>query len=273
METSRQRVEHEISLLPDGSATWRMGSELGGGRAAGARAGERRPAPRLEIGYRLIDTAEMYGEGGAEERRRPGAWRTRCGPARLRRDDVFVVSKVYPHNAKPRGTVAACERSLPRLGPRSPRPLSAALARQRAAAGNGRRAFETLRSRRQDPPLGRQQLRRRRHGRAVSQCAGGERCATNQVYYSLSERGPELRARSVAAAARHADDGLFARSTRARCARRRGSCASDARPGASVPSGAAGPRLAPVADRRDGHSQGRARGASARELRRRCARR
>jgi len=52
----------------------------------------------------LIDTAEMYGEGGAEEI---------VGEAIAgRRDEVFLVSKVYPHNASRKGAIAACERSL-----------------------------------------------------------------------------------------------------------------------------------------------------------------
>ena len=62
----------------------------------------------LELGMTLIDTAEMYGEGCAEEL---------VGKAVAgRRDAVFIVSKVYPHNATRRGTIAACERSLKRLG-------------------------------------------------------------------------------------------------------------------------------------------------------------
>jgi diketogulonate reductase-like aldo/keto reductase len=61
----------------------------------------------IDLGMTLIDTAEMYGEGGAEEV---------VGEAiQGRRDRVFVVSKVYPHNATRRGTIAACERSLKRL--------------------------------------------------------------------------------------------------------------------------------------------------------------
>jgi diketogulonate reductase-like aldo/keto reductase len=61
----------------------------------------------LDLGMNLIDTAEMYGEGGAEEI---------VGEAIAgRRDEVFIVSKVYPHNASREGTVAACERSLKRL--------------------------------------------------------------------------------------------------------------------------------------------------------------
>ena len=61
----------------------------------------------LDLGLRLIDTAEMYGEGGAEEI---------VGEAIAgRRDDVYLVSKIYPQNATRRGTTAACERSLRRL--------------------------------------------------------------------------------------------------------------------------------------------------------------
>ena len=61
----------------------------------------------LEQGVRLIDTAEMYGEGGAEEV---------VGAAiRGRRDDLFLVSKFYPYNASRSGVVEACERSLRRM--------------------------------------------------------------------------------------------------------------------------------------------------------------
>jgi len=61
----------------------------------------------LDLGMTLIDTAEMYADGAAEEL---------VGEAILgRRDDVFLVSKVFPHNASRAGTVAACERSLRRL--------------------------------------------------------------------------------------------------------------------------------------------------------------
>jgi diketogulonate reductase-like aldo/keto reductase len=61
----------------------------------------------VELGATLIDTAEMYGEGLAE---------ALIGEAIAgMRDEVFLVSKVYPHNASRRGAVAACERSLKRL--------------------------------------------------------------------------------------------------------------------------------------------------------------
>lgn len=62
----------------------------------------------LDLGIDLIDTAEMYGEGAAEEV---------VGEAvRGRRGETFIVSKVYPHNAGLKSAVAACERSLKRLG-------------------------------------------------------------------------------------------------------------------------------------------------------------
>jgi diketogulonate reductase-like aldo/keto reductase len=61
----------------------------------------------LDLGIRLVDTAEMYGEGGAEEMLSEAL----AG----RRDEIFLVSKVYPHNASRKGVLAACERSLKRL--------------------------------------------------------------------------------------------------------------------------------------------------------------
>ncbi|WP_439627733.1 aldo/keto reductase [Shinella sp.] len=86
-----------------GLGTWHMG-ESGSSpteEAASLRAG-------LDLGMTLIDTAEMYADGGAE---------TVVGEAiRGRRDGVFVVSKVLPYNASRTGTIAACEASLKRLG-------------------------------------------------------------------------------------------------------------------------------------------------------------
>jgi diketogulonate reductase-like aldo/keto reductase len=86
-----------------GQGTWNMGENPSarGREVAALRLG-------LDLGMTLIDTAEMYGEGGAEEV---------VGEAIAgRRDEVFLVSKVYPHNADRRGVQAACERSLRRLG-------------------------------------------------------------------------------------------------------------------------------------------------------------
>jgi diketogulonate reductase-like aldo/keto reductase len=85
-----------------GQGTWRMGEDQG----------KRRDEINalllgLELGMTLIDTAEMYGEGGAEKV---------VGEAIAgRRAEVFLVSKVYPHNAGRHDAVKACERSLARL--------------------------------------------------------------------------------------------------------------------------------------------------------------
>lgn len=85
-----------------GQGTWNMGEE-----AAHKRDEVRALQLGLDLGMTLIDTAEMYGEGGAEEV---------VGEAIAgRRDEVYLVSKVYPHNASLEGTQAACERSLRRL--------------------------------------------------------------------------------------------------------------------------------------------------------------
>lgn len=86
-----------------GLGTWKMGE-----RAASAAREVAALRHGLDLGMTLIDTAEMYGDGGAEE----VVARAIAG----RRDDAFVVSKVYPHNASAKGAIAACERSLARLG-------------------------------------------------------------------------------------------------------------------------------------------------------------
>jgi diketogulonate reductase-like aldo/keto reductase len=86
-----------------GIGTWKMGenSRLRSHEVAALRRA-------IDLGMTVIDTAEMYGEGAAEEL---------IGEAiRGRRQEVFLVSKVYPHNATRRGTPEACERSLRRLG-------------------------------------------------------------------------------------------------------------------------------------------------------------
>jgi diketogulonate reductase-like aldo/keto reductase len=85
-----------------GQGTWNMGEDRSARAAevAALRLG-------LDLGMALVDTAEMYGEGGAEEV---------VGEAIAgRRDQVYLVSKVYPHHADRAGVVAACERSLRRL--------------------------------------------------------------------------------------------------------------------------------------------------------------
>jgi diketogulonate reductase-like aldo/keto reductase len=86
-----------------GLGTWMMGDGASRGK-------ETEDALRLglDLGMTLIDTAEMYADGGAEEL---------VGKAIAgRRDTVFLVSKVLPSNASRKATLAACERSLKRLG-------------------------------------------------------------------------------------------------------------------------------------------------------------
>ena len=128
-----------------GQGTWRMGEDPSrrSQEVAALRQG-------IELGMTLIDTAEMYGEGGAEQV---------VGEAIAgRRDQVFLVSKVYPHNASRDGIPQACERSLQRLGTdyidvyllhwRGQYPLEETVDSVRALARS-----------RQDRPLGRVQFR------------------------------------------------------------------------------------------------------------------
>lgn len=96
-------------MLPSGAQVPALGQGTWGLGEAAERREEEVAALRLglDLGLTLIDTAEMYGEGGAEEV---------VGEAiRGRRDEVYLVSKIYPHHANRLGTVAACERSLERL--------------------------------------------------------------------------------------------------------------------------------------------------------------
>ena len=65
----------------------------------------------IERGVTLIDTAEMYGDGGAE-----AVIGRALADAPIAREKLFIVSKVYPHNASRKGTFAACEASLKHLG-------------------------------------------------------------------------------------------------------------------------------------------------------------
>jgi diketogulonate reductase-like aldo/keto reductase len=85
-----------------GLGTWQMGD------SAGRRADEVKALKvGLDLGMTVVDTAEMYASGGAEEI---------VGDAIAgRRDGVYLVSKVLPQNSSAKGTVAACERSLKRL--------------------------------------------------------------------------------------------------------------------------------------------------------------
>ncbi len=100
MRTVALKSGDKVPVL--GLGTWRMGERRSerGAEVAAIRLG-------LDLGITLIDTAEMYGDGGAEE-----AIAEAIGS---KRDGLIIVSKVYPHNASRAGAIAACERSLKRL--------------------------------------------------------------------------------------------------------------------------------------------------------------
>ncbi|UXS39764.1 aldo/keto reductase [Agrobacterium tumefaciens] len=136
----------------------------------------------IDLGMTLIDTAEMYADGRSEEV---------VGAAIAgRRQDVFLVSKVYPWNASERGTAEACERSLARLGTdhidlyllhwRGEHPLAETVA-----------AFERLKS---DGKIGDWGVSNfdTDDMEELFAVAGGKNCAANQVLYNLSRRGPEF---------------------------------------------------------------------------------
>lgn len=174
MKTLHLPSGREIPVL--GQGTWRMGEDSGKKDAeiAALRLG-------LDMGMTLIDTAEMYGEGGAEEV---------VGEAiKNRRDSVFLVSKVYPHNASRKGAVEACERSLKRLKTdcidlyllhwRSSIPLSETL-----------EAFESLKQSGKIRDYGVSNFDTDDMKKAIN-LANGKQIATNQVLYNLARRGIE----------------------------------------------------------------------------------
>lgn len=177
--------------LPDGRAapalglgTWRLGESR-------ATHGDDVNVVRLalDLGYRLIDTAEMYGDGGAE-RVVGEALNAATRAGALRREEAFLVTKVMPSNASRKGTVAACERSLGRLGLeyidlyllhwRGSHPLSETVA-----------AFESLRERGLIRAWGVSNFDVDDMNELWAMEAGPH-CVANQVYYSASERGIEF---------------------------------------------------------------------------------
>ena len=159
-----------------GLGTWGMGEKR-------ASAAEEVAALKLglDLGMMLIDTAEMYGEGGAEE----VVGRAIAG----RRDQVYLVSKVYPHNAGRKDAVAACERSLKRLGTdridlyllhwRGDVPLAETLDAFAALARTGKiRAWGVSNFDLDDM-------------KELRASAPGKGCASDQVLYNLKRRGIE----------------------------------------------------------------------------------
>lgn len=157
-----------------GQGTWRFGE---GHRTRAEEAASLRLG--IDLGMTLIDTAEMYAEGSAEE--------VVADAIAGQRERVFLVSKVYPHNATRRGTQAACERSLKRL--RTDRidlyllhwlgatPLAETVA-----------AFEALVAAGKIARWGVSNLDVDDLERLPDMAA----CATDQVLYNLEHRGPEF---------------------------------------------------------------------------------
>lgn len=157
-----------------GQGTWRMGEDPHEHKreVAALRLG-------IELGMTLIDTAELYGEGGAE---------IVVGEAiRSRRERVFLVSKVTPHNASRRGVAEACEGSLRRLGSdwidlyllhwRGEHPLAETV-----------EAFERLKEAGKIRHWGVSNL----DLQDMQALPNVEACAVNQLLYNPSERGIEF---------------------------------------------------------------------------------
>jgi diketogulonate reductase-like aldo/keto reductase len=159
-----------------GLGTWHMGERRG------ARSKEIKALQLgLDLGLALIDTAEMYGDGGAEEI---------VGEATAgRRDSVYIVSKVYPHNASRQGAIAACERSLKRL--RTDR-IDLYLLHWRGSVELAEtvKAFETLKSAGKIRAWGVSNFDTG-DMKDLSGVADGRNCVANQVLYHLGSRGIE----------------------------------------------------------------------------------
>jgi diketogulonate reductase-like aldo/keto reductase len=169
--------------FPDGASvpalglgTWTMGEHKARASAEAAAL-----SLGLDLGMTLVDTAEMYGEGGAEE----VVARAMAG----RRDRLFVVSKVYPHNAGRKSAISACERSLNRLGT-DRLDLYLLHWRGRVPLGETVDAFERLRA---DGKILRWGVSNfdTADMRELLTLAEGPRCSTNQVLYHVAERGIE----------------------------------------------------------------------------------
>jgi diketogulonate reductase-like aldo/keto reductase len=170
------RLKDGANVPALGMGTWHMG-ESARRRAreiAALQAG-------LDAGMTLIDTAEMYADGGAEE--------VVAAAIAGRRDDVFVVSKVYPHNAGARSAIAACDRSLRRL--RTDRlDLYLLHWRGRIPLAETVAAFETLKRAGKILRWGVSNFDTNDIDELVA-LPDGDHCAVNQVLYHLGERGIE----------------------------------------------------------------------------------
>ena len=173
-------LRNDSAIPRFGIGTWRMGESSS---AAQAEIAVIKAA--VERGVTLIDTAEMYGDGGAET----VIGRALAGTTTAR-EKLFIVSKVYPHNASRNGTLAACERSLKRLGtdyldcyllhwPGEP-PIAETVD-----------AFEALKAQGKIRSWGVSNFDVEEMQELVAMPNGGN-VATNQVLYNLSRRGVEF---------------------------------------------------------------------------------
>jgi len=177
MSDNTVMFERGLALPAIGQGTWYMGENAGQRQKeiAALRAG-------IDAGLTLIDTAEMYADGGAEEV---------VGEAlQGRREQVFLVSKVYPWNAGGQKAVTACDASLRRLKTDY---LDLYLLHWRGnySLAETVEAMETLI----------RQGKIRRWGvsnldyddmQELYGVTGGKACATNQVLYHLGSRGIEF---------------------------------------------------------------------------------
>ncbi|MEM7800001.1 MAG: aldo/keto reductase [Chloroflexota bacterium] len=161
-----------------GLGTWKMGSSPGERNAevAALRAG-------IEMGVNLIDTAEMYASGGAEEV-------TGEAISHYDRESLYIVTKVLPSNASREGTIQACEASLKRLGIDQVDLYLLHWVSSYPLAGTVE-AFETLAERGLIKSWGVSNFDVYEMQDLYRLDAGGN-CGVNQVYYSLGQRGVEF---------------------------------------------------------------------------------
>jgi diketogulonate reductase-like aldo/keto reductase len=159
-----------------GQGTWMMGD------VASKRASEIAALRRgIELGMTVIDTAEMYGDGASE---------TLVGEAITgSRDDVFLVSKAYPHNASASRLPRSCEASLRRLGT-DHLDLYLLHWRGNVPLAETVEAMERLKAAGKIGAWGVSNLDRDDMEELVEE--GGSACATDQILYNLTRRGPEL---------------------------------------------------------------------------------
>lgn len=159
-----------------GQGTWRMGESK---RAFDEEVAALRLG--LDLGMTLIDTAELYAEGGAEE--------VVAEAVKGRRDDCFIVSKVKPENSTRAGTIFACERSLKRL--KTDR-IDLYLLHWRGSPrlGETLAGFEALLAKGAIRYLGVSNFDVD-DMEELFRLKGGDACASNQVVYNLRRRGIE----------------------------------------------------------------------------------